>query len=485
MHILLQVCVLTSLEQFEITNSHLCLSPISGLKGGSKEMCCLIEMKNETTSFSKYNGTQVKDKFSVQYNSYTCSVAFNYNFKHHTETFYCRCHYKDGLFLAKEWKIISTNEFTISRPANLELNVLMYTSSLWESNWLECSYLLLVVTSLIPCVWKLTIIVFDFVLWGNRLFLRSCKLYFQKESLLYFIQTIDHSNISYSVSYTNECTEVHSRPVPFTEDVDTFVSLDYCSLSSTIECMEAQTRSVSYLGDIDIFRSLDNKKAEKELNKNLHRNNETEASGLLHSANSQHLSPVTTKHLSPTLEAAPKVDLLGQDQNSQTKQNASDIETTSYATNVLPGATASHNQHYETKFDEDTPPLSMEETRKNVRPVPKEKDVDSLLQSYQKTQRTPTAVRNTSQPHVQDKTKSPSKTVPSSSVNKPHKSLPCRACLVHHKEQYHLDNNLLSQPRATKFLVKVRTEICPGRFMAKLELQCSRYVRKNIVFVNR
>ena len=103
----------------------------------------------------------------------------------------------------------------------------------------------------------------------------------------------------------------------------------------------------------------------------------------------------------------------------------------------------------------------------------------------QKTQRTPTAVRNTSQPHVQDKTKSPSKTVPSSSVNKSHKSLPRRACLVHHKEQYHLDNNLLSQPKATKFLVKVRTEISPGRFMAKLELQCSGYVSYSNVLIIR
>ena len=240
----------------------------------------------------------------------------------------------------------------------------------WQSDWLECSYLLLV-TSLIPCVWKLTMLVFDFVLWSNKLFLRSCKLYFQKESLPCFIQTFDHSNASYS-----ECIEVHSRPV--LEDIDTFVLLDNCS---TIECIEAQTRSVSYLGDIDIFRSLDNKKAEKELSKNLHQHNETEASGLLHSANNQRLSPATTKHLSPTSEAAPKLDLLGQNHNSQTKQNASDIETTSYTTNKLPGATASHDQHYETKFDEDTPPLSMEETRKNVRPVPKEKDVDSLLQS--------------------------------------------------------------------------------------------------------
>ena len=68
----------------------------------------------------------------------------------------------------------------------------------------------------------------------------------------------------------------------------------------------------------------------------------------------------------------------------------------------------------------------------------------------------------------QDNVKSPAQTVPSSSVSKSHKSLPYRACLVHHKEQYHLDKNLLSQPRATKYLVKVRTEVSSGRHMAKL-----------------
>ena len=436
-------------------------------------MCCLIEIKNVTTSLYEYIETQVVGNFTVQSNSYAYSIAFSYNFKHHMKTFYCRCHYEDLYeLLAKEWKLINTNKFIISQPANLEPNVLMYSSSLALTqlgNWLECSYLVLV-TSLIPCVWKLTALVFDFILWSNKLFLRRCKLYFQKESLSCFIETVDCNNTSYFKSSTVSYIKANSRQSSYTGE---FISLDNCSLSSTVECIEAQTRSISYVGDIDTFRSLDNKKAEKELNKNLHKSNETEASGLLHTANSQHLSPVTTKHLSPASEAAPR---LGQDQNSQTKQNAFDIETTSYATNVLPGATASHDQNYETKFDNDTPPLSMEETRKNVRPVPKEKDVDSLLQSYQQTQITPIAVQNTPQPHVQDKTKSPSKTVPSSSVHKSHRSLPRRACLAYLREQYHLDSNLLSQPRATKYLVKVRTEISPGRYMAKLELQCSRYV---------
>ena len=451
---ILQICVLTSLKEFEMTNNHLCLPPFCQ-KGGSKEMCRLVVINKGTTSLciDKYNETQAKDILSV-------SVAFNHN-KYNVKTLYC--HYQDLYgFLAKEW---NTNRFTISQPANLEPNDLITQLS----NWLECSYMLLV-TLPIACVWKLTMLVFDLALWSNKLFLRRCKLYLQKESLWCFIETFDHNNTSYTEYSTVGYTEANSRQgLDIIRDIDTCISLDSCSVS--IECVEAQTRSVSYLGDIDTFRSLDTKKAEKELNKNLHESNETKASGLLHSANSQHLSPVATKHLPPAAEAAPRLDLLGQDQNSQTKQNAFEIETTGYATNILPGATVSHDQFYETKFDEDTPPLSMEETRKKVRPVPKENDVDSLLQSYQKT---PTGIQNTSQPHVQDKTKSPSKTVPSSSVSKSHKSLPRRACLVHHKEQYHLDKNLLSQPKATKYLLKVRTEISPGRYMAKLELHCSR-----------
>ena len=134
---------------------------------------------------------------------------------------------------------------------------------------------------------------------------------------------------------------------------------------------------------------------------------------------------------------------------------------------------ASPNQQYEIKFDQYAP-YSVEETRKNVRPVPKE-DVGSILESYQKAQITPTTVGYTAPPVVQTKTKPPpAKTVPSSSGSKSHKSLPRRSCLVYLKEQYHLDVDLLAQPRTTKYLVRVRTEISPERYMAKLELHCSR-----------
>ena len=115
----------------------------------------------------------------------------------------------------------------------------------------------------------------------------------------------------------------------------------------------------------------------------------------------------------------------------------------SYATSVAIG---SHDQYYNANF-------------------PK-------LQSYQKAQMIP----GNTLPLVQDKTKLPEKKSLSLSDNESHQSLSRRACLVHLNEQYQIDHYLLSQPRATKFLVKVRTEISPGRYMTKLELHCSRYI---------
>ena len=221
---------------------------------------------------------------------------------------------------------------------------------------------------------------------------------------------------------------------------------------------------VSFTKDCDLFRSIDKKHAKKELDKNLHGAgfNTTEASGLLGSNDpslTKSATPkVATKHLPPVVEVEPDSSL---------------IKATGFATNQLPGATGSHDQHYETNFGGNVP-ISREETRKNVRAVFKEDDVDSILQSYQKPQITPTAIGNILQPLVQDKAKPPAKTIPSSSVNKSHRSLPRRACLVYLQDQYRLDHDLLSQPRATKFLVKVRTEISPGRYMAKLELHCAR-----------
>ena len=130
--------------------------------------------------------------------------------------------------------------------------------------------------------------------------------------------------------------------------------------------------------------------------------------------------------------------------------NDQEVSTTAQRISVsdkFPVATGSHDQYYKTNFD-----------------------VDSIQQSYQNNQIIP----GNTLPLVQDKTKPQAKTALPLSVNKSHKSLPRRACLVYLNDQYRLDHDLLSQPRATKFLVKVRTEISPGRYMAKLELHCSR-----------
>ena len=233
------------------------------------------------------------------------------------------------------------------------------------------------------------------------------------------------------------------------------------NIKTSIECIGSHI--CSQTSHISIVRSTGKKKVNQELNSKLYGFNQSqiEASVPLGSSDQPKAKSIAegSAYL-PTTTAGLKVE-------SKT------VDTKTYSTDKLPGATASHDLHYETDFGEGIP-ISREETRKNVRPVPKEKDVDSLIQSYQKNQITATATGNIS---PQDKVNPPAQTVPSSSVSKSHKSLPRRACLVHHKEQYHLDKNLLSQPRATKYLVKVRTEISPGRYMAKLELQCSRYVR--------
>ena len=226
-------------------------------------------------------------------------------------------------------------------------------------------------------------------------------------------------------------------------------------IKNSFKCTNPYTCFITVANPVvDHYRAASSrKKVKKELHSNLYSFNQIETSGLLGSSDQQ-----------PVAEESP----LG----TGAKVISKAVETSNYATDKLPGATASHDQYYETN---DAPVLSKEETRKNVRPVPKETDVDSILQSYQKAQITPTTVGYTAPPVVQTKTKPPpAKTVPSSSGSKSHKSLPRRSCLVYLKEQYHLDVDLLAQPRATKYLVKVRTEISPGRYMAKLELHCSR-----------
>ncbi len=139
---------------------------------------------------------------------------------------------------------------------------------------------------------------------------------------------------------------------------------------------------------------------------------------------------------------------------------------------ALPGATGSNVLDYGTSSDGNET-LSKEETRRNVRRVLKEADVDTILKSQRKSKIPTTGAGNNYQFIGQNKKQDPGETLPSSLVKKSHRGLPRKACIAYLNEQYQLDNNLLSQPRATKYLIKVRTEISPGRYMAKLDLHCS------------
>jgi len=175
----------------------------------------------------------------------------------------------------------------------------------------------------------------------------------------------------------------------------------------------------------------------------------------------------STKHLPPSLGAATAG--VGVTNDPLTVQDQAS-EATGYTTSTLPGATGSHSQNYGTDFDKDQP-LSREE-RNHMRTGHKAGSLQShqnLLTSTKKLQslqhKTTTASKQLSKPAVT-----------LSTSNKPKGTFPRRACLVYNKEQYPLDRHLLSQPLATKYLVKVRTEISPGRFMAKLDLHCARYV---------
>ena len=255
--------------------------------------------------------------------------------------------------------------------------------------------------------------------------------------------------------------------------LDTFQTLlkHNCDhITTTSNCTSSHT--YSYKLPTAPERSINGKSTKQEMKSKFNEVNQsqTETSGLLGSPKAV-VPDGAAAYLPTNLE--PSKSSLDKTNGLNTKSKAAN--TTTYATDKLPGATGSHSQHYETDFGNNIP-ISKEESRKNVRPVRKEKDVDSFLQSYKKDKVTPgpTAMVNILPHFEQDKTQPPAKTLPSSSVNKSHRSLPRKACVVYLKEQYHLDHNLLSQPRATKYLIKVRTEISPGRYMAKLELHCSR-----------
>ena len=169
-----------------------------------------------------------------------------------------------------------------------------------------------------------------------------------------------------------------------------------------------------------------------------------------------------------------KEELNSQFQNSplatEPRNNAVSDNQATYIIGELPQAGPIHENSYDIG-SEVSPPLAEEETRKNVRAITNESDVDSIISQYTNAQVPPAAANNYLTANMQDRTTQRVKTLLRISGQK--KSLPRHACLVHSKEQYRLDKNLLKQPQASMYLVKERTEISPGRFMAKLILRNS------------
>ena len=277
---------------------------------------------------------------------------------------------------------------------------------------------------------------------------------------------------------TEKCE--YENPTDFTfldDDIDEYNCSEVLNeehYSITCNCVEECYKQVN----IDsVFRSHDHKQAKKELNQNLQENVASFTEEKLAGSSSQSTAPPrssSSKYLPPDLEAA--TPLVGATNDGLTEQHqAADlIGATGYTTNVLPVATASLSQHYGTDFDGDQP-LSKEERRKDVRVVPKEKDVDSILESHHKrtSKKTlPSEPQASAKPSAKPRISS-NADKRSANADRPPR-FPRRACVVHKDEQYKLDAKLLSLPRATKYLVKVRTEISPGRFMAKLVLHCAR-----------
>lgn len=130
------------------------------------------------------------------------------------------------------------------------------------------------------------------------------------------------------------------------------------------------------------------------------------------------------------------------------------LAVSGYTTDSLPQVLPPLDQNY--IVDDDNVMVSREEKRKDVKVVPQEQDVDRL--------------------HAEHRKESKAKNKQQDTAAKPKTSasqLPRKACLVHRDEQYILNSNSLSLPHATKYLVKVRNEISPGRFMAKLVLHCA------------
>ena len=295
--------------------------------------------------------------------------------------------------------------------------------------------------------------------------------------VLHWQQKKINSKTKFYTSQTVAATPVRQKQMTIHNIIQMGLIEDCCKDSYTVprytllpcngQCIDVHDRSLSSKGHCAIVRGDNIENARKKMEKNLHQNGSSPNHQPLQKSDADKSSLSSLKQDCKSLRVAKsKFHVQQSDSNA--------IDMTGYSTDKLPGATESLDQHYKTDLGEYIP-LSAEETKKNVRPILKNKDVDVLLHTHQENEATLATLGNASLIPVQGKA---TKTVPSSSVNKSHRSLPRRACLVHLKEQYHLDHDLLSQARATKYLLKVRTEISPGRYMAKLELHCSRYIHR-------
>jgi len=229
------------------------------------------------------------------------------------------------------------------------------------------------------------------------------------------------------------------------------------AISSTI--LPVQEQAVEKVADT--FRSHRNKEANKEINDTVQQGvkltnceeNGAGGSSQLTAKSNSHLPPAVTQL--DSLLSKPEFCREGQQKSSLTN-------STGYTTSRIPGATQPLTQQYITDFDKKQP-LSVEE----ISCISNKKSACDVQHKKQCTG-TNKVPPSTSQWTSQKTGK------PAANLSNTQKPFPRRACLVYKNEQYSLDPKLLSLPRVTKYLVKQRTEICPGRYVAKLQLHCAR-----------
>ena len=172
----------------------------------------------------------------------------------------------------------------------------------------------------------------------------------------------------------------------------------------------------------------------------------------------------SNKHL-PSASTAPP-ETTGTSQQNDCSNDKDAGHCSGYTTATLPGATVSLQQNYGIEFDKEQP-VSEEEKRKNILP-PSDKKADYFIEALHKDQ-----LSVPGEPLLQSQKTLAKSNSNTSFVDRPPR-FPRRACVVYKDEQYSLDAKLLSLPASTKYLLKERKEICPGRYVAKLELHSAR-----------